>query len=303
MALGAILGGIGAATSLIGGIAGSSSAAKQNRAAKKAHKKEKKAAKQAARDANRYAREKVRVDKENYEKRAQYDFDTAVKTWQYQTTLRALQEKTDAQKYLLNTQNSNKQLTYNEIAAQQGLTQEQMAMDDARTEYAFNRQETLVSQLKAEGAARLGQAGGSMNKRVQSSVAEIARDIAVMDASLTGQIQQSQLNMLEIGLGKYVADARVEAARMLRPENLPDIPAPVKPPSPTWMQPMNVQPGYSSPPVPQSTTAPLIAGIGSAFTQLGSIDWNLNKTAERTFKPQTTSLFGGGTLSRGTSIG
>jgi hypothetical protein len=82
------------------------------------------------------------------------------------------------------------------------------------------------------------------------------------------------------------------------------------------MQPMNVQPGYSAPPVPQSTTAPLIAGIGSAFTQLGSIDWNVGKTAKETFKPQTTSLFGGGTfkpqttslfgggtLSRGTSIG
>lgn len=303
MALGAILGGIGAATSLIGGIAGSSSAAKNNKAARAAHKKEKQAAKQAARDANRYAREKARVDKENYEKRAQYDFDTAVKTWQYQTTLRALQEKTDAEKYLINTQNSNQQLTYNEIAAQEGLKREQLAINDSRAEYAFNRQDALIAELKAEGTARLGQAGGSMNKRVQSSVAEIARDIAVMDASLTGQIQQSQLNMFDIGLGRYAADARVEAARMLRPESLPDIPAPVKPPSPTWMQPMEVQPGYSAPPVPQSTTAPLIAGIGSAFTQLGSIDWNVGKTARQSFKPQTTSLFGGGTLSRGTSIG
>lgn len=298
MAIGAILGGIGAATSLIGGIAGSSSASKRNKEARKSHKKAKKAAKQQARDANRYARKKHRVDKENFEKRAQYDFDTAVKSWQYQTTLRALQEKTDAEKYLLNVKNSNKQLTYNEISAQEGLKRSQFAINDSRAEYAHNRQDMLVSQLAAEGKARLGQAGGSMNKRVQSDAAQIGRDIAAMDASLTGQIHASQLEMFDVGLGKYAADARVEAARMLRPQNLPDIPAPVKPPSPTWIEPMEVQPGYTAPPVPQSTTAPLIQGIGSAFTQLASIDWNINKTGEQTYNPTKrlsvgANIFGG----------
>ena len=298
MAIGAILGGIGAATSLIGGIAGSSSASKRNKEARKSHKKAKKAAKQQARDANRYARKKHRVDKENFEKRAQYDFDTAVKSWQYQTTLRALQEKTDAEKYLLNVKNSNKQLTYNEISAKEGLKRSQFAINDSRAEYAHNRQDMLVSQLISEGKARLGQAGGSTNKRVQSDAAQIQRDIAAMDASLTGQIHESQLAMFDVGLGKYAADARVEAARMLRPQNLPDIPAPVKPPSPTWIEPMEVQPGYTAPPVPQSTTAPLIQGIGSAFTQLASIDWNINKTGEQTYDPTKrlsvgSNIFGG----------
>jgi len=265
---------IGAVTSIVGGIAGASEANKANNDAKKAQKEQQKHLNKIAKTTNKYNKRKFEVDKENYYKQREYNFETALKSWQYQTTIRALQEKVDAQKYLMNVKNSNSQLTYNQIAEEQALSREQLAVNDARAENAFQRQDLLVAQLAAEGKASLGQAGRSRAKGMQSNLAQIGRDIAVLDASLTGEIRQSTLNMFDISMGRYAADARVEAARMLRPEKLPDIPAPTKPPEPKWIAPMKVLPGMAAAPVQQSVMAPLIQGIGGAAQSIASIDFN-----------------------------
>jgi len=274
---------ISAAASIAGGIFGASSASRANSDAKRAQRKQQEQLNKIADATNEYNEKKFEVDKENYRKQAEYNFETALQNWRYQTTIRALQEKTDAQKYLMNVENSNKQLTFNRIAEQQGLSREQLSIEDARNEYAFQRQDLLVAQLEAEGKTSLGQAGRSRAKSIQSNLAQIGRDIAVMDASLTGEIKQSTLNMFDISMGRYAADARVEAARMLRPERLPDIPAPTKPPEPTWLAPMKVIPGMAAPAQQQSVFAPLISGIGSAASAFGSIDWNPGAKAQETF--------------------
>jgi len=289
----AILGGISAATSIIGGIFGASSASKANKDAKKAQKKQQKQLNKIADATNKYNKRKFAVDQENYRKQADYNFETALTNWRYQTQIRALQEKTDAQKYLMNVQNSENQLTFNRIAEEQGLSREQLSVEDARTEYAFQRQELLVAQLEAEGKASLGQAGRSRAKSIQSDIAQIGRDIAVLDASLTGEIKQSNLNMFDIRFGKYAADARVEAARMIRPERLPDIPAPTKPPEPTWLEPMKVFPGMASAAPQQSVLAPLISGIGAAAGAVAEIDWRSpNQIAQTNFNPNAPSITG-----------
>lgn len=285
MSIDATFGIISGVASIASGIFGASSASKANSDAKKAQKKQQKQLDKIADATNEYNKKKFEVDKENYRKQAEYNFETAIENWRYQTTIRALQEKTDAQKYLMNVENSNKQLTFNRIAEQQGLSREQLSIEDARNEYAFQRQDLLVAQLEAEGKTSLGQAGRSRAKSIQSNLAQIGRDIAVMDASLTGEIKQSTLNMFDIGMGRYSADARVEAARMLRPERLPDIPAPTKPPEPIWLAPMEVIPGMAAPAQQQSVFAPLISGIGSAANAFGSIDWKpANQRGQETFK-------------------
>lgn len=274
MQIAAVFAGVGAATGLFSGIFGASQASKQNAAAKAAEKKQNKLLKESAKLQNEYNAKKFKVEQENYRKQAQYNFDTAVQSWQYQTTIRALEEKVDAQKYLMNVQNSQRQLTFNEIAEQQAKSREQLAFNDALSEYRFQGQDQLVAQLQSAGQARLGQAGGAMNKRVQAAGAQIGRDLAVMSASLTGEIAASNLRMFDISMGKYTADAAVEAARMLRPDRLPDIPAPTMPPEPTWLEPMKILPGMAAPAQTQSVFAPLVQGIGSAVGSLSKIDWN-----------------------------
>lgn len=286
---------ISGVASIASGIFGASQASKANSDAKRAQREQQELLDEIADETNKYNKKKFEVDKENYRKQAEYNFETALQNWRYQTQIRALQEKTDAQKYLMNVENSNKQLTFNKIAEQQGLSREQLSIEDARNEYAFQRQDLLVAQLEAEGKTSLGQAGRSRAKSIQSNLAQIGRDIAVMDASLTGEIKQSTLNMFDINMGRYAADARVEAARMLRPERLPDIPAPTKPPEPTWLEPMKVLPGMAAAPVQQSVFAPLISGIGSAANAFGSIDWrSSNQIAQNTYKsPLTGNIYGG----------
>lgn len=275
---------VGAVSSIAGGISGSRSAAKQNARNRKAQKEQQKLLNKQAEIQNRYNAKKAEVDRDNYEKQAEYNFDTALQDWRYKTAIRAIQERVDAEKYLMNVENSENQLTFNRLAEQQGLTREQLAIEDARTENAFQRQDLLVAQLEAQGKASLGQAGRSRAKTLQSNIAQIGRDIAVMDASLTGEINQSTLNMFDISLGRFAADARVEAARMIRPERLPDIPAPTKPPEPTWLEPMKILPGMAAPAQQQSVFAPLISGIGSAAGSLASVDFSPNKTAQDTFR-------------------
>lgn len=270
----AVFAGISAVASIAGGIFGASEASKQNRRAKKAQKEQQALLNKQAEIQNKYNAKKFAVDKENYEKQAEYNFETALQDWRYKTTIRALQERVDSEKYLLNVQNSENQLTFNRLAEQQALSREQLAIEDARTENAFQRQDLLVAQLEAEGKASLGQAGRSRAKTLQSNIAQIGRDIAVMDASLTGEINQSTLNMFDISLGRFAADARVEASRMIRPTRLPDIPAPTKPPEPTWLEPMKILPGMAAPAQQQSVFAPLIGGIASAAGSLASIDFS-----------------------------
>ena len=279
----AVLAGIGIATTLAGGIMGASSASSQNAKNKKAEKKQQKLLDEQARLQNEYNAAKFEIEQENYDKQANYNFETALEKWRYSTEIRAIQEKIDSQKYLLNVKNSAEELSFNALAEQQGLSREQLAQQDARNEYAFNRQDLLVAQLESQGKASLGQAGRSRSKSIQSNLAQIGRDIAVMDASLTGEIKQSNLNMFDIRLGRYGADARVEAARMLRPERLPDIPAPTKPPEPTWLEPMKILPGMAAPAQQQSVWAPLVSSIGSAAGAAAKIDWNTGQKGQDTF--------------------
>jgi len=281
----AIFAGISAVTSIAGGIFGASEASSANSRARSNEKKQQKLLNEQARLQNEFNARKAATDKENYQKQATYNFETALENWRYSTGVRALQEKVDSQKYLLNVKNSANQLSFNALAEQQGLSREQLAQQDARNEYAFNRQDLLVAQLESQGKASLGQAGRSRSKSIQSNLAQIGRDIAVMDASLTGEIKQSNLNMFDTRLGRYAADARVEAARMLRPERLPDIPAPTKPPEPTWLEPMKILPGMAAPAQQQSVFAPLISGIGSAASSLATIDWNTGDTSENRYDP------------------
>ncbi len=277
---------ISAGAAIIGGIHGAMSASSQNRANKKAQKEQQNLLNEQARLQNEYNDAQLANQQENYDKQATYNFETALEKWRYSTELRALEEKVDAQKYLLNVKNSANELSFNALAEQQGLSREQLAQQDARNEYAFNRQDLLVAQLESQGKASLGQAGRSRSKSIQSNLAQIGRDIAVMDASLTGEIKQSNLNMFDVRSGRYAADARVEAARMLRPQRLPDIPAPTKPPEPTWLEPMKILPGMAAPAQRQSVFAPLISGIGSAASDLATIDWNQAQTAKDTFQPK-----------------
>lgn len=276
--LGAIFGGISAVAGIAGGISGSSQAAEQNRKAEDAYREQKKLAQEAADKTNEYNKRVFEVDKQNYANTRAYEWETAVKSWQYNQSIQDYNYLNVVKQYGKSVENTRDQLTYNSIAAMQAYESEQAALNELMTEQRFNSQDMLVQQLQSGGQAALGQAGRSRTKALQASIADMGRNAAVMDASLSSSVEQSQRNMFDIAMRRYGTDLSTMASMMIRPEAAPDLYTPTQAPGNIFIEPMEVLPQAIQAPIKQSTFAPLISGIGSAAGSLASVDWaSLNK--------------------------
>ena len=260
---------IGAATSVIGGIFGASQADKQNRQAEKNYKNQMQAAQQAADATNEYNKKAFAVDKQNYLNNREYERETNLAKWRYQTEIQDLQYKAVVEQYSKSVENTESRLAYNSIAAMQAYESEQSALNDILTEDTFSRQGALVDQLQNEGRAALGQAGNSRTKAVQSSIAALGRNSAIMDASLSSSVEQSQRNLRQIGLQRYAADVNAKAQMMIRPTKTPTAPRPTQAPERIFIEPMEVLPQAIQAPIRQSTSAPLVSGFIGAAGQIG----------------------------------
>ena len=260
---------IGGATSILGGILGSNQAAEQNRAARKAQKKAEKAAEEAADKTNEYNKRSFEVDKQNYANTRAFEAETLTRNWQYQTEQQDFGYLSAIEQYGKSVQNTQDRLTYNSIAAMQAYESEQSALNDLFTEDAFSRQGMLVDQLQNEGKAALGQAGNSRTKALQSSIAALGRNSAIMDASLSSSVEQSQRNLQQIGLQRYAADLQANASMMIKPKKLPAIPLPIQAPERIFIEPMEVFAGQATPAPQQSTFAPILSGFIGAAGQIG----------------------------------
>ena len=261
---------IGAATSVIGGIFGASQASKSNSDAKKAQKKAEKAAKEAAALQNKYNQKVFAADKQNYANNRKYEYETAVRQWKYNQSIQDFSYLQTVKQFGKSVENTKDQLSYNSLAAQQAYESEQSALNEIYTEDAFNRQDLLVNQLQSQGQAQSGQAGRSRTKALQSSLAEIGRNAAVMNASLTSSVKQTDRNLRDISMRRYGADMQARASMMLRPDSLPDLLEPTQAPERIWVEPMEVLPQAIGPARQQSVFAPLISGLSSALPQLAT---------------------------------
>jgi hypothetical protein len=263
----AVIGGI---SSLFGGVSASKAAADQNAQAQANYEKQLKAAQAAADAQNEYNLRAFEVEKQNYQNFRKYEWDTAVKRQQYEQEIQDFKYLQTVKQYGKSVENTQNQLTYNNVAAMQAAEAEQASLQEIMNETAFTMQGSLVEQLQAEGRAALGQAGNSRNKAIQSTIASIGRDAAIMDASLSSSVEQMRRNMRDISMRKYGADMQAKASMMISPEMLPDIPMPTQAPERIFIEPMKVMPGAVAQPVQQSTWAPLASSFLSAAGQIGS---------------------------------
>jgi len=271
------LGVAGLVTGIAGGIFGSKQASDQNAQAQSNYEAQKRASEEAARNTNEYNRRVFEADKENYRRQRDYEWTTAVKSWQYNTEIQDYQYLQTARQYLGSVENTQQQLTYNSVAAQQAKAQEQASLAEILNQAAFQREGMLIENLQNEGRAALLQAGGSRAKALQSTIAEQGRNAAILSASLMSAGMQSQRNMQDIALGRYADDLKARNAMMIEPERLPDIPQPIKPPERVFVEPMQATAGYIPAPMQQSIFAPLISGLSSGLSSGASIYGNLKK--------------------------
>ncbi len=262
---GAIIGGVSAIAS---GIFGASQADKANRQAEKAYEDQMEAAEDAAKETNKYNKKAFAVDLANYQNNRQYEYETALRNWRYQTEIQEYQYLSAIKQYGKSVDNTESRLAYNDLASKQAYEAEQSALNELYTEDAFSRQGMLVDQLQNEGRAALGQAGNSRGKALQSSIAALGRNAAIMDASLSSSVEQSQRNLRQIGLQRYAADVNAKAQMMIRPERPPAVLKPEQAPERIFIEPMKVLPGAVQAPTRQSVSAPLFSGLASAATAI-----------------------------------
>jgi len=262
--------GIGAATSIIGGIFGSSQASSSNRQAEKNYEEQQEAAQDVADATNAYNKIKHEVDKQNYQNERRFAHETDLAKWRYQAEIQDFEYRSVVEQYGKSVENTQARLSYNSIAAMQAYESEQSALNDIFTEDTFSRQGALVDQLQSEGRAALGQAGNSRTKSLQSSIAALGRNSAIMDASLSSSVEQSQRNMRQINLQRYSEDLNARAQMMIRPTKTPTAPLPTQAPERIFIEPMKAIPGAIQAPTRQSTSAPLVSGFIGAAGQIGT---------------------------------
>jgi len=259
-----VIAAVGAVASVVGGISASNQAKKNNQQAEQNYNEQKDAAKIQAEKTNEHNKKVFAADKANYYSNRAYDWQTSVRNYQYNQAIQDYNFLQTARQYQSSVENTQQQLTYNSMAAMQARESEQAALNDILNEDAFQRESLLVERLKNEGQAALLQAGNSRAKAVQSALAQSGRDSAVMRASLTSAQLQSQRNMRDIALGKFIDDQNVMAAMMIRPDRLPDLPAPIQAPERIFVEPIEASEAFIPAPLQQSTFAPIVQGIGSA---------------------------------------
>jgi len=259
---------VSAGASVIGGISQSQSASAANARAQENYEAQKRAAEAAAARQNEYNKRVHEADKENYRRQRAYEWETAVKSWQYQSEIQDFQYLQTAKQYLGSVENTEQQLVYNSIAARQAQESEQASLNEIMVQDAFQREGMLIESLQREGQASLLQAGGSRSKAIQATVADLGRNSAILRASLISAGQQSERNMRDIALSRYADDIKAKAAMMIKPERLPDIPSPIPPPERIFVEPMQATADYIPAPIRQNTFAPIMAGISGAAGQV-----------------------------------
>ena len=269
-----IMAGVSAVSSIVGGISGSQQASQNNKDAKKAYKEQKKANKEQAKITTKYNKEVFEADKKDYYAQREFQWETAQREWQYNNSILDYRFLQDVRMYGKSVDTYKSTLAFNSLAAQQAYESVQAQLAELEDQQAFGKQNMLVERLQAEGQAQVGQAGRSMMKTQQATLADQGMNLAVMREELRSADEQANVNMRDISIQKYAADENAKANLMLRPERPPRPLEPVQGPERTFVKPPKVKPGFTPPPLQQNTMAPLISGFGNAMSSLSSINWN-----------------------------
>jgi hypothetical protein len=261
-------------SSLVEGFMGSSAAKKANAEAQKAYEANKLKAHNDALIANAYQEVSAGIDKLNYQVNRKYEYANAVRSWQYNESIRDFEYLQTVKEYGKSVDNTADQLTYNNVAELEAREAEQAALNEIYKEDAFNMQGALVDRLQAEGQAALLQSGRSSQKALQSTIASLGRNAAIMDASLSSSVEQSQRNLRNIAMSKYGADLQARSSMMIKPEDIPRLTRPQETPELQFAPRPSVTAAAVAKPTMRSTTAPIIGGLMSAAKTAIEFDYS-----------------------------
>jgi hypothetical protein len=301
-AIGAGFGAVSAITGIIGAIDGAGRANEANRRAKQNAEIQRAQQEGAAQVTNAYNKLVHAADQINYQRQRQYEFETAIRNWNYQTEIQDFQYLQAAKQFQGSVEATQQQLIYNSVAERQAVESEQAAFNEIMNQQAFQREGMLIEQLQNEGKAAMMQAGGSRTKAIQSTIAEVGRNSAILRASLMSAGAQSERNIRDISMSRYADDIKARNAMMIEPERLPDIPKPTMAPERIFVEPMAAMPGYVSGPATQSAAGPILQGLSSAAATVGGMAMQAAYYGRNSSNTTRTGDPGGKAIATGQSI-
>jgi len=219
--------------------------------------------KQEARRQNQYNKKTWRTDKRNRRKEYNYQDATNQLNYQYQLQIRDYEQNLAERQYQQSEKNYKKQLAFNNLAAARAYESENRRMQEIEIGDAFAKQDMLVQETQAVGqVAARGQAGRTAGKAMQAELAGIGRNLAIMEESMKSAYKQYNQNLQSISLQKYGADMNAEAARMLKPERLPEIPEPLAVPRAKEIKPYKLKIGPKAFTPGYNPTADIFGSLG-----------------------------------------
>ena len=185
-----------------------------------------------------HAYNEIIIRKANEGKQA--DFQDASNQQQYnqQLLIRNLEQTSNEQQFQKSEQIYSGQIGLNQESEITARDAEFRALQDIRTEQAFDQEEAYIDSIINEGKLRArGVQGRSAMKGYQVTAADFGRQVAQLNEAFSGAGRNTQAVLREIATDKASADLAAEAQRMLDPGVLPMPVQPLATPRAEWQLP------------------------------------------------------------------
>ena len=233
-------------------------------------------------DDRNYAAEEIATKAQNERTLAEYKDATNLADYGYRLQIRNREQQSLENQYLRSSNIYGMQSTLNSDTAKAARENELRKLQEIHTESAFQLQERRVEQMQTEGKLRArGATGRTAGKLVQSSVADLGRQMAMLNESMEAAGRNTKAVLKNIQLDKTSADLTAYANRMLDPGVLPEVVAPFRTPLAEYLDPREltdadfgpkpVKGAYHSPSAASNRVwGSTITGIAGTIGNLGS---------------------------------
>ena len=185
-----------------------------------------------------HAYNEILIRKANEGKQADFQDASNLQQYNQQLLIRNLEQTSNEQQFQKSEQIYSGQIGLNQESEITARDAEFRALQDIRTEQAFDQEEAYIDSLLNEGKLRArGVTGRSAMKGYQVTAADFGRQIAQLNEAFSGAGRNTQAVLREIATDKASADLAAEAQRMLDPGVLPMPVQPLPTPRATWQLP------------------------------------------------------------------
>lgn len=202
--------GIGAATSIVGGIFGSRSASRNNARARKAAKQQRKFNKKVARLTNKHNDKLDAADKANYFAMREFNHQTAMGQWQRAAELQDFQYLNSLKQYQKSNALGNAQFGLNAQAERQGIEAEQAAIQEAFIEQGFQHDANAAALKQAYFEGKIGKQEQGIKLLGIKSKQRFGQES--IQASMEQLMQQSALQKETAMLESLTAEGATQAS-------------------------------------------------------------------------------------------